>query len=97
MRASADSRGDAPEDPRVSKADAGRPIKRSFTIGGHRTSISLETAFWEALQTAASRERTPVSQLIVRIDQERRGCGLSSAVRVWLLAYYRNGIPPVGG
>ena len=93
MRA-ADSRSNSPDFAREPKSGAGRPIKRSFTIGGHRTSISLETAFWEALLTAAARERTPVSQLVARIDQERRGCGLSSAVRVWLLAYYRDGAPP---
>ena len=65
---------------------SGRPAKRSFTIGGHRTSISLETAFWDALKAAAAEERVPVSRLIARIDAERVGCGLSSAIRVWLLA-----------
>jgi predicted DNA-binding ribbon-helix-helix protein len=67
-----------------------RPVKRSFTIGGHRTSISLEAPFWEALKAAATREGIPLSQMIARIDKERGGTGLSSAVRVWLLAYYRN-------
>jgi predicted DNA-binding ribbon-helix-helix protein len=66
-----------------------RPVKRSFTIGGHRTSISLEAAFWDALKTAAARENIPLSRLIARIDAERNGSGLSSAVRVWLLDYYR--------
>ncbi len=69
-----------------------RPVKRSFTIGGHRTSISLEAAFWDALKTAAARENMPLSRLIARIDAERNGSGLSSAVRVWLLDYYRR--PP---
>ena len=69
----------------------GRPIKRSFTIGGHRTSISLEAPFWEALKAAAVQEKMPVSQLIARIDRERQGCGLSSAVRLWLFARCRNG------
>ncbi len=67
-----------------------RPVKRSFTIGGHRTSISLEAPFWDALKAAAARENVPVSRLIARIDDGRGGSGLSSAVRVWLLAYYRN-------
>ena len=62
-----------------------RPVKRSFTIDGHRTSISLEAPFWEALKAAAVREKVPVSKLIARIDAGRQGCGLSSAVRVWLL------------
>lgn len=67
-----------------------RPVKRSFTIGGHRTSISLEGPFWEALKAAAAQERMPVSRLIARIDAERADGGLSSAIRVWLLAYSRN-------
>jgi predicted DNA-binding ribbon-helix-helix protein len=68
-----------------------RPVKRSFTIGGHRTSISLEAPFWDALKNAASHEKIPLSRLIARIDEHRGTSGLSSAVRVWLLAYYRNG------
>jgi predicted DNA-binding ribbon-helix-helix protein len=71
------------------------PVKRSFTIGGHRTSISLEGPFWEALKEAASRKRMPLSRLIAQIDERRGTSGLSSAVRVWLLDYYRN--TPVGG
>lgn len=68
-----------------------RPVKRSFTIGGHRTSISLEAPFWDALRAAAARENVSLAHLIASIDQERGGSGLSSAVRVWLLDYYRNG------
>ena len=71
-----------------------RPVKRSFTIGGHRTSISLEEPFWDALKAAAAHERLPLSSLIGRIDAARDSSGLSSAVRVWLLAYYRNDLPP---
>ncbi len=67
-----------------------RPVKRSFTINGHRTSISLETPFWEALKAAAAEEGVPVAQLVARIDGGRsKGSGLSSAVRVWLLQRYR--------
>lgn len=62
-----------------------RPQKRSFSIQGHRTSISLEAAFWTALKTAAAEEGTTLAALIGRIDKERDGAGLSSAVRVWLL------------
>ena len=67
-----------------------RPVKRSFTIAGHRTSISLETAFWEALKAAAAGEHVPVARLIGRIDAGRGSDGLSSAVRVWVLQHYRN-------
>ena len=68
-----------------------RPVKRSFTIAGHRTSISLETSFWEALKAAAAEEGVPVARLIARIDGERSAGGLSSAVRVWILEHYRRG------
>ncbi len=66
-----------------------RPVKRSFTIGGHRTSISLETPFWAALREIARLERMPLAQLVQRIDAERDDGGLSSAVRIWILDYYR--------
>lgn len=69
----------------------GRPVKRSFSIGGHRTSISLEAPFWDALKATAAEDGVSVSQLIARIDNERQGCGLSSAVRVWLFARCRDG------
>lgn len=71
------------------EAVMGRPVKRSFTIAGHRTSISLETEFWEALKAAAAAERMPVAKLIARIDAERGTGGLSSAVRIWVLQHYR--------
>jgi predicted DNA-binding ribbon-helix-helix protein len=67
-----------------------RPVKRSFTIAGHRTSISLEGAFWDALKAAAAGEHVPVARLIGRIDAGRGSDGLSSAVRVWVLQHYRD-------
>lgn len=66
-----------------------RPVKRSFSIRGHRTSISLEQPFWEALKEAAARERMSLAGLIARIDETRGAAGLSSAVRVWILDYVR--------
>ena len=66
-----------------------RPVKRSFVIKGHATSISLEAPFWDALREVAARERVPLAAVVARIDAERGEAGLSSAVRVWLLAYYR--------
>jgi predicted DNA-binding ribbon-helix-helix protein len=71
-----------------------RPVKRSFTIAGHRTSISIEAPFWDALKAAAQREAVPLAQLVARIDAGRGGAGLSSAVRVWVLDYYRHGGQP---
>jgi len=67
-----------------------RPIKRSFSIDGHRTSISLEPAFWEALREAAGKERLPLAKLVAAIDQKRGDAGLSSAVRIWLLKYFQD-------
>ena len=66
-----------------------RPVKRSFKIGGHPTSISLEQPFWDALKDVAASDKQPVSALISQIDAGRGSSGLSSAVRVWLLAHYR--------
>ena len=66
-----------------------RPVKRSFSLQGHRTSISLEQPFWEALKEAASLEGISLAALVARIDETRNGCGLSGAVRIWVLEYVR--------
>ena len=58
--------------------------KRSLTIAGHRTSLSLEQAFWGALKEIARAENLSVAALVTRIDRERQG-NLSSAVRVYVL------------
>lgn len=58
--------------------------KRSVTLAGHRTSLSLEPEFWEALKTAAREDGLSLNALIAHIDQARSG-NLSSAVRVYLL------------
>ncbi|MEP0706816.1 MAG: ribbon-helix-helix domain-containing protein [Parvibaculum sp.] len=61
-------------------------VKRSVTIAGHRTSISLERPFWDALKERACSERTSVNELVRRIDTARGGKGsLSSAIRVYIL------------
>jgi predicted DNA-binding ribbon-helix-helix protein len=62
-----------------------RDLKRSLSIAGHRTSLSLEPEFWQALQDVAARRGIPVSALVAEIDQTRGSRNLSSAVRVWLL------------
>jgi predicted DNA-binding ribbon-helix-helix protein len=66
-----------------------RPLKRSFPIKGHRTSITIEREFWDALRQAAASEQTTLVALVAAIDRERGAAGLSSAVRVWLLDYFR--------
>ncbi|MEE1657061.1 ribbon-helix-helix domain-containing protein [Microvirga sp. CF3062] len=60
-------------------------IKRSVSIAGHRTSISLEEPFWEGLREIAEREKRSVQSLIGRIDAERGEQNLSSAIRVFVL------------
>jgi predicted DNA-binding ribbon-helix-helix protein len=65
------------------------PVKRSMTIAGHTTSISLEPVFWRALEDRARAEGLPYSALVARIDAERIGQeeppNLPSAIRCWLL------------
>lgn len=63
----------------------GQDLKRSLTIAGHRTSLSLEPEFWQALQKAASQRKITAAALVEEIDQARGERNLSSAVRVWLL------------
>jgi predicted DNA-binding ribbon-helix-helix protein len=60
-------------------------IKRSFTIAGHRTSISLEAAFWEALHLQARNRSLSIAALVAEIDGARADSNLSSAIRVWVL------------
>lgn len=60
-------------------------LKRSLTIAGHRTSLSLEPEFWSALQLEASERSVPISTLVSEIDAARGDRNLSSAIRVWLL------------
>ena len=62
-----------------------RDLKRSLSIAGHRTSLSLEPEFWEALQRAALKRKTTLAAVVAEIDQARGERNLSSAVRVWLL------------
>ncbi|MCB5177158.1 MULTISPECIES: ribbon-helix-helix domain-containing protein [Microvirga] len=69
--------------------------KRSVAIAGHRTSVSLEEPFWEALREIAERDSTSVQALIGRIDAERGEQNLSSAIRVYVLARLRDMPGPV--
>lgn len=64
-------------------------VPRSVRIGGRRTSMRLETQFWEALRDVAERERSDVGEICTRIAKRARHANLSSAVRVAMVAYYR--------
>jgi predicted DNA-binding ribbon-helix-helix protein len=69
---------------------ATRMRKHSLDIAGHRTSISLEDAFWDALREIAAAQGLSLAGLVARIDAERDGANLSSAIRVFVL---QNGRP----
>ena len=62
-----------------------RPVKHSLTLRGHRTSVSLEDAFWQAFRAIAEREDLTINALAARIDEGRGDVGLASAIRVHVL------------
>lgn len=63
--------------------------KRSLTIAGHRTSVSLEEPFWWALREIAEGRELSLAALIAEIDQQRAGHNLSSALRLHVLEHYK--------
>ena len=64
-------------------------IKRSIVIAGHKTSVSLEDAFWKALKEIAIGRETTLSDLVASIDTERLHGNLSSAIRLFVLDHFR--------
>jgi predicted DNA-binding ribbon-helix-helix protein len=64
--------------------------KHSIKIRGHKTSVSLEDAFLNSLREIADQRGEPVSQLVARIDEERKHANLSSAIRLFVLGYYQD-------
>jgi predicted DNA-binding ribbon-helix-helix protein len=62
-----------------------KDLKRSLTIAGHRTSLSLEPEFWNVLRDIAKQERKSLAALVGEIDSARGKRNLSSAIRVWIL------------
>ena len=65
-------------------------VKRSIVIAGHKTSVSLEDAFWKGLKEIAASRELPLSDLVSQIDTERRHGNLSSAIRLFVLDHYRS-------
>ena len=65
-------------------------VKRSIVIGGHKTSVSLEDAFWRGLKEIAGGRDMTVSDLVATIDSDRRHGNLSSAIRLFVLDFYRS-------
>jgi predicted DNA-binding ribbon-helix-helix protein len=75
-------------------------IKRSIVIAGHKTSVSLEDAFWTGLKEIATARGMTLSELVATIDTGRQHGNLSSAIRLFVLDHYRSrgdrseGTPP---
>ena len=69
----------------MSPADDAGGVKRSVAVAGHRTSVSLEAPFWDALKDIAVIRGVSVQALIGEIDAGRGGANLSSAIRVFVL------------
>lgn len=75
-------------------AEGGAAVaKRSLTVAGHRTSISLEDAFWEGLRDIAAARASTVAGLVAEIDRGRGAANLSSAIRVFVLDHFRSRAP----
>ena len=67
-----------------------RPVKRSLTLKGHRTSVSLEDEFWSAFRDIAAKKEQPINALAAEIDADRGfETGLASAIRLYVLEYYK--------
>jgi len=64
-------------------------VKRSIVLAGHKTSVSLEDAFWNALKEVATAQGRTLSDLVTSIDVDRREGNLSSCLRLFVLDFYR--------
>ena len=77
---------------RKARRNPNSPVhKHSVRLAGNKTSISLESPFWNCLREIARSEKIPVDTLIERIDINRSRHNLSSAVRLFVLGYFRTG------
>jgi len=65
-------------------------VKRSIVIAGHKTSVSLEDAFWASLKDIAGTRNMTLSELVASIDADRRQGNLSSAIRLYVLDHFRS-------
>jgi len=68
-------------------------VKRSVVVGGHKTSVSLEDAFWNGLREIANRRDITLSDLVAAIDSHRDHSNLSSAIRLFVLDFYQHPRP----
>ena len=70
-------------------------VKRSIVLRGHKTSVSLEDEFWKGLKEVAGKRLMTLSTLVDGIDAQRQQGNLSSALRLFVLDFYRSQIPDV--
>lgn len=71
-------------------------VKRSIVVAGHKTSVSLEEAFWNGMKEIASAKHLTLSELVGEIDGGRQQGNLSSAIRLFVLDYFRSrSMPPL--
>lgn len=73
----------------TSESDEGARYRRTVTVSGRRTSISIETVVWDGLEDISNREELTLAEILTLIDQRRLGSSLASAVRVFVLFYFR--------
>ena len=73
-----------------------RIVKRSVVVNGHKTSVSLEDEFWSALKAIADKRLMNLSNLVTAIDGQRQHGNLSSAIRLYVLDFYRSQASDVG-
>jgi predicted DNA-binding ribbon-helix-helix protein len=74
----------------LASSDTKRSTKRSIAIADHKTSISLEDEFWNSLKEIARERDMTVAELVAAIDGDRRHANLSSAIRLFVLGFYRD-------
>lgn len=65
-------------------------VKRSIVVAGHKTSVSLEEAFWNGMKEISSARGMTLSELVGEIDSQRKQGNLSSAIRLFVLDHYRS-------
>ena len=73
-------------------------VKRSIVVGGHKTSVSLEAAFWNGMKEISAARSVTLSELVGEIDTARQQGNLSSAIRLFVLDHFKNSaLGPTGG
>jgi predicted DNA-binding ribbon-helix-helix protein len=73
-----------------------RLISKNVTVGRHRTSMRLEAELWDALAEIAARENMSINEVCTRVRRVHHGSGLTSAIRILLISYFRTKAASVG-